>query len=102
MYVLLKCTYVQGGGQHLGGEGWQFSEFKASLVQEFKDRLQSYREIVLKKKMCICMYTTCMPGVLEGQQRTSDPLGLELQMVVNCHVGTSSQTQVLCKNNKCS
>lgn len=33
---------------------------------------------------------------------TSDSLGLELQMVVNLHVGTGNRTQVLCKSNKCA
>jgi hypothetical protein len=29
-------------------------------------------------------------------------LGLELQMVVSCHVGAGNWTLVLCKNSKCS
>ena len=38
--------------------------------------------------MHICAYTTmCMPDALKDQMRTSNPLGLELQAVVSCHVG---------------
>jgi hypothetical protein len=36
---------------------------------------------------CICMYgclcTTCMSGTHRGQKRVSDPVDLELQMVVS-------------------
>ena len=34
--------------------------------------------------------------------RVSDPLGLELQTVVSCHVGAGNWIPVLCKSNKCS
>ena len=45
--------------------------------------------------MCI----TSLSGV---QERSSDPLELELQMVVNQFMGAGTQTQVLCKSNTCS
>lgn len=34
-----------------------------------------------------------------GQKRASDPLELELQVVVICHVGAENKTQVLCKES---
>lgn len=37
--------------------------------------------------MCVCMFTTCMPVTQRGQKRTFDLLELELQKVVNCHMG---------------
>jgi hypothetical protein len=42
----------------------------------------------------VCLYTTCMPGALV-------PLGLELQMVVSCHVGAGDQTSPV-ENSKSS
>lgn len=38
----------------------------------------------------VCMCTMCVPGAHRGQQRTSDPPGLELQIVVSRHVGAGS------------
>ena len=32
------------------------------------------------------MNTTYIPGTLKGQERVSDPLALELQMAMSCHV----------------
>lgn len=56
--------------------------------------------------MSACIYVilpaTCMPCALTGQKKTSDSLELELQIVLNCHVGPRSQAQGPCKNNKCS
>lgn len=40
----------------------------------------------------------CAPGA-HDQERVSNPLGLELQMVVNHCVGTRNRTQVPWKNN---
>jgi hypothetical protein len=42
-----------------------------------------------------------MPGAVGGQKRLSDPLELELWMVVKLCVGASNQTQVLWEN-ECS
>lgn len=41
--------------------------------------------------VCVCVVwgaciTMSMTGTFEGQISTSDPLEVELQMVVNCHV----------------
>ena len=44
---------------------------------------------------------SCIPSAHGNQKRTSsDPLTLELQMVLSCHVGSGNQTQVLCKSSK--
>lgn len=37
--------------------------------------------------LSVCLSTMCMPGVHRGQMSASDPLALELWMVVNFHVG---------------
>ena len=54
---------------------------------------------------CIYIYmhhvhTYCLVHV--GQKWVSNPLKLELQIVTNCPVGAGNQTQILCKNSKCS
>jgi hypothetical protein len=36
-----------------------------------------------------------------SQERASDSLGLEFQLVVNHHVGTENQTQVLRESSQC-
>lgn len=47
------------------------------------------------------MYTTFVPGALKGKN-ASDPLELKLLVVVNFHMDSGFQTQVLCKGRKCS
>lgn len=37
------------------------------------------------------MHTTCMPAALEEQKMASNPLELQFQMVVSCHVVLSTQ-----------
>lgn len=49
----------------------------------------------------ICICTICLPGALGEQRRALDTLELELQVIVNCHLDSRNQTQVLCKSNKC-
>ena len=44
-------------------------------------------------------YTAHIPGVCRGWKRVLDPLQLELQMVVSCHVGAENQTWVLWKSS---
>ena len=43
--------------------------------------------------MFVCLCTVCMPGICGSQRRASDPLGLELQMIVSHHVDTENQTR---------
>jgi hypothetical protein len=58
--------------------------------------------------MCVHVLTACMsvdtyvPAVQEGGKRTSNPLELELQMVVSHYVGAGNGTCVLCNSNKFS
>lgn len=40
-------------------------------------------------------YTMCIPSALRGQERQSDPLGLEFQMIVSLHVSSGNRTPVL-------
>lgn len=39
-----------------------------------------------------CMSVYHMPCVYRGQKKVSDPLGLELQTVVHCYVGSWNRT----------
>ena len=50
---------------------------------------------------CIYAPCTCLAPE-EARRRLSDPLGLDLWMVVSHSVGSRNQTWVLCKSNKCS
>lgn len=43
------------------------------------------------------MHTMCVPDVLWGQERVSDPLEMQKDVVVRCHVGVGNWTWVLCK-----
>jgi hypothetical protein len=44
-----------------------------------------------------------MPDDHEGQKKIAlGPLGLELEVVVSCHVGAGNRTQALWKSNLCS
>ena len=52
--------------------------------------------------MCECF--ACMrsvhrvhPEAHRGGRRVSEPLELELQVVLNCHVGAGSRTSILCR-----
>lgn len=47
--------------------------------------------------VCISVCTAQMSVDPRDQQRVSDPVGLELQMIVNGHLGAGNPTQVLCK-----
>lgn len=53
-----------------------------------------------------CMYVCILYGwclVSEDVKRKeSDPLELELEVVVNHHVGAENQVQAPCRSNKCS
>lgn len=53
-------------------------------------------------KSCLpgCLCTMCVPGVSGGQKQALDPLELELQMFVNCHVDARNQTWVLRKSSQ--
>jgi hypothetical protein len=53
--------------------------------------LYMYRCLVVQASLC----TKCMPGAQEGHKTMLDALGLELQMVVNHHMGAGYQNQVL-------
>lgn len=45
---------------------------------------------------CIyALYTLCVPSALRGQEKVSDPLELELEVVVSCQLGGGIRTQIL-------
>lgn len=52
--------------------------------------------------MNVCLCTTQKASVHRDQKDPSDPLELELLMVVSHHVGAGTQTQVLYKEQVCS
>lgn len=47
-----------------------------------------------------CVYIICVPGAREGQKRGSNPLEMELQVIVSYHVGCENWTYILCNSNK--
>lgn len=49
----------------------------------------------------VCLCTTCMHGASWGQRTVSDPLELELQLVVSHHVDVENWTYVFWKNSQC-
>lgn len=48
------------------------------------------------------LYTLCVFGALGGQKSVSDPLELELNMIMSGHMGSGNQTWFLWKNNQCA
>lgn len=48
------------------------------------------------------VYVCSVYSVLIGQKTLSDPLELELKLVVSLHVGAGGQTGFLWKSNQCS
>lgn len=42
----------------------------------------------------------CVPAACRGQEKVSDPIHVELWMVVSCHKGAENQTQVFCRISK--
>jgi uncharacterized membrane protein YesL len=50
---------------------------------------------------CMHLYTSCAYRTLRDKNNALNLLGLELEMVVSCRVGTRIQIQVLCTSNKC-
>jgi hypothetical protein len=57
---------------------------------------------VLPVCMYVCIYCATYVPATRGQKRPSGLLELELQMVVNHHVGAGIWTQVLCESRHCS
>lgn len=49
-----------------------------------------------------CLYTLCVLGALGGQKSVSNPLELELNMIMSGHVGSGNQTWFLWKSNQCA
>jgi hypothetical protein len=47
--------------------------------------------VLVKTGVHMYLCTTCASGPLGGQKRVLDPLKLELQTVVSCHVGAGTE-----------
>lgn len=43
--------------------------------------------------MHACLCISCMHGACRDQERAANPLGLDLQMVVSCHVGAGDPSE---------
>lgn len=63
---------------------------------------------ILNACMYVCMHVNAWVHVCaimcvqcRGQKEVSDPVKLEIQVVVSCHTGAGHQTQVICKSSKC-
>lgn len=52
--------------------------------------------------MHACMCTRGMPGSLESQKRSLDPLEQEFRMVVNHQAGAGNWACTICENSNCS
>lgn len=50
-------------------------------------------------RLHVCLFTACVTGACRIQIRASDPLGLELQMVVSHNIGAGYQILVLWKSS---
>lgn len=50
--------------------------------------------------LCIRVCTVCVPSAHRDQKGMSDPLELQLTMVVNHYVSAGNWTQALCKSSQ--
>ncbi|KAM7335920.1 hypothetical protein ACRRTK_004413 [Alexandromys fortis] len=50
---------------------------------------------------CMFVCTPCVNSAQGDQKGELDPVGLELQMVLNCHVGAENRTWILWKRSQC-
>lgn len=71
--------------------------FRQSLLRMFSKDL--FILCLLMFCLHVCMCTVWVPGARGGQKAT-DPLELELWVIVSRYVGSGNQTQVLCGRNK--
>lgn len=71
------------------------------LTSPFKDIFILFNQYECFACVHACMCTPCMPDAQEGQKTVSDPLEVELQMVVSQRVGVGNQTLVFPKTDKC-
>lgn len=57
--------------------------------------------IVMCLSVCVYVCAPCMYLVPRSQKRAKDPLELELEIVVSCHLGAVNQTWILSVISKC-
>ena len=68
-----------------------------------KEQLKVKGFVLLLSEVPTCVsVTTCVPGACGGQKRASDPLELELEMVMRQDVGAGNWTRVIWTNTVCS
>lgn len=48
---------------------------------------------------CVCLCAMYVPDALGGQKAALDALGLQLHVIMSCHVCAENRTQVLCKGS---
>lgn len=77
-----------GGAEFSWGGGWDVT-FQESYMYECSFWLY------------VCAPHACLVPA-EARNRASDPLELELQIVLSHHVGAGNWTQVVCKSSICS
>lgn len=52
--------------------------------------------------LCVCTYAYhAHSGAHRGQKRTLDPIELELNITVTCHISAENKIWFLCKSSKC-
>lgn len=62
----------------------------------------SYFFILHVQMFCLSarLHTICLPGTCGSQARASEPLALQLGVVVSCCVGAGNQTQAACESSQ--
>jgi hypothetical protein len=73
-------------------QGWiqALTPFSRSVDAASEPTVSTY----LHERLPACTYVYCaVPGTLRGQQRVSDPLEMELQMVVSHYEGAASSVR---------
>jgi len=45
--------------------------------------------------LSVCLCTQCIQELLEVIRKTTDPMEMELQMIVSCHMGAGNPTWIL-------
>ena len=86
-------------GSKVGWLTWESGSTPASGCYNF---LKNYFYAYIFLFLHVCLCTVYMPGACRGQKRASDPLELELQIVVSSQGEAGNWPWVLCKSNKCS
>ena len=66
------------------------------------DSLKGVDSILVYVSEClpaVCLCIMYVPDALGGQKAALDALGLQLHVIMSCHVCAENRTQVLCKGS---